>query len=199
MRTLSALLDGVARGDRPTREEALALLPDAPLEALQPIAEQLALDGHGPLVGWSRKVFIPLTQLCRDVCHYCTFAQAPRRLGRPYLGVDDVLAIARAGEAQGCREALFTLGDQPEQRYPAARAALAALGYTRTLDYLESAAQAVLRETPLLPHLNPGVMAEEDLRRLRPVAASMGLMLESSSERLCERGGPHYGSPDKRP
>jgi FO synthase len=198
-RQLARLLADCARGDRPSAAEALSLLPAAPLEALQPVAEALALAGHGRSISYSRKVFIPLTQLCRDVCRYCTFAKAPRRLPEPYLSPESVLAIARAGAAQSCKEALFTLGDKPELRYAAARAGLARLGHARTLDYLEAAARAVLRETPLLPHLNPGVLEEDDLRRLRPVAASMGLMLESAAERLCERGGPHHGSPDKRP
>lgn len=196
---LARLLADSARGDRPTAAEALSLLPHAPLAALQPVAEALARVGHGRAISYSRKVFIPLTQLCRDVCHYCTFAKAPRRLPAPYLTLDKVLDVAHTGASQSCKEALFTLGDKPELRHPAARRALARLGYTRTVEYLEVAARAVLRETTLLPHVNAGVLDEDDLRRLRPVAASMGLMLESASDRLCERGGPHYGSPDKRP
>jgi len=196
---LDRLLRECARGGRPTHADALALLPDAPLDTLAPVAEALALDGHGSTVSYSRKVFIPLTRLCRDVCHYCTFAQAPRKLPAPYLSIGEVLDIARAGAAQSCKEALFTLGDKPELRHAAAREALAGLGHASTIDYLEAAARAVLRETSLLPHLNPGVLDEADLRRLRPVAVSMGLMLESTSVRLCRRGGPHYGSPDKHP
>ncbi|MCU0974780.1 MAG: 5-amino-6-(D-ribitylamino)uracil--L-tyrosine 4-hydroxyphenyl transferase CofH [Steroidobacteraceae bacterium] len=198
-RNLVRLLADCASGGRPTAGEALSLLAEAPLEALQPVAESLALEGHGRTVSYSRKVFVPLTRLCRDVCHYCTFAQAPRHLPTPYLSIRQVLEIVRAGEAQSCKEALFTLGDKPELRYAAAREALAGFGYARTVDYLEAAARAVLRETTLLPHLNSGVMSEDDLRLLKPVAASMGLMLESAAERLCERGGPHHGSPDKRP
>jgi FO synthase len=133
------------------------------------------------------------------VCHYCTFAQPPRRGERAYLAIDEVLEIARAGEAAGCREALFTLGDKPELRYRAAREELAALGCETTLDYLRRAAAAVLAETSLLPHLNPGVLTREDVRALRPVSASMGAMLETTSERLSARGGPHFGSPDKAP
>ena len=196
---LSALLNAVADGHRPAAADALALLPEAPFERLLPIAESLTLLGFGQTVTYSRKVFIPLTQLCRDVCHYCTFAKAPRHLKQPYLGADDVLAIARAGKAADCKEALFTLGDQPEARYSAARAALDAAGAATTLEYLERMARLVLQETGLLPHLNPGVMSTADLQRLRPVSASMGLMLESASERLCQRGGPHFGSPDKAP
>ena len=162
-------------------------------------AEAMTVSGHGAVITYSRKVFIPLTKLCRDVCHYCTFAQRPSQLHAPFLSIPDVLEIARAGEAAGCREALFTLGDQPEERYPIARDRLAERGYASTLDYLAAAAAAVLRETTLLPHLNPGLMGAHDYALLRPVAASMGLMLESVSEQLCERGGPHFGSPDKRP
>jgi FO synthase len=153
----------------------------------------------GGTLTYSRKVFIPLTQLCRDVCHYCTFAKAPRGVAKPYLTPDEVLDIARQGAAAGCKEALFTLGDKPELRYPAARAALAELGFETTLAYLEHVAGRVLRETGLLPHINAGILEAEDYARLRPVSASMGLMLESSAERLCARGGPHHGSPDKVP
>jgi FO synthase len=151
------------------------------------------------LVTYSPKVFIPLTKLCRDVCHYCTFAHPPRRGERAYMSIDEVLAVARAGAAAGCREALFTLGDKPELRYRVAREELEALGCETTLDYVARAAEAVLGETGLLPHLNPGVMTREDAARLRPVSASMGLMLETISDRLSARGGPHFGSPDKVP
>jgi FO synthase len=174
-------------------------LLDRPLEDLCAEARALRDEGHGKLVTYSPKVFIPLTKLCRDVCHYCTFAQPPRRGERAYLAIDEVLEIARAGEAAGCREALFTLGDKPELRYRAAREELAALGCETTLDYLRRAAAAVLTETSLLPHLNPGVLTREDVRVLRPVSASMGAMLETTSERLSARGGPHFGSPDKAP
>jgi FO synthase len=179
----------------PTDQEILG----TPLPELLAESRRLTLQGFGPLVSYSRKVFIPLTQLCRDVCHYCTFAKAPRRLRAPYLSLDAVLQIARDGQAAGCREALFTLGDKPELRYSTARAALDGLGVATTLEYLERAARAVLDATSLLPHLNPGVMSRQDLARLRPVAASMGLMLESATERLCARGGAHFGSPDKHP
>jgi FO synthase len=151
------------------------------------------------LVTYSPKVFIPLTKLCRDVCHYCTFAAPPKRGERAYLTIDEVLEIARAGVAAGCREALFTLGDKPELRYRAARDELAELGCATTLEYLARAAGAVLEETGLLPHLNPGVLTRDDARALRPFAASMGAMVETTSERLSARGGPHFGSPDKLP
>src|SRR5580700_33475 len=154
---------------------------------------------YGRLISYSRKVFIPLTKLCRDVCHYCTFAERPRA-GRPaYLSPEDVLTIARAGAAAGCTEALFTLGDKPELRYHAAREALAARGHTTTIEYLREMCSLVLDETGLLPHVNPGVMTHEEIAALRKVSASMGIMLESSSARLCEPGGVHYGSPDKLP
>jgi FO synthase len=176
-------------------EELLA----APLDELCVRARELRAEGHGSVVTYSPKVFVPLTKLCRDVCHYCTFARPPRRGERAYMTIDEVLDVARAGARAGCREALFTLGDKPELRYRAAREELAALGCTTTLEYLGRAAGAVLEETGLLPHLNPGVLTADDLAALRPVAASMGLMLETASDRLSEHGGPHYGSPDKRP
>ena len=150
-------------------------------------------------VTYSPKVFIPLTTLCRDVCGYCTFARPPRRGERAYLAEDEVLAIARAGAEVGCSEALFTLGDRPEARYRAARDELVALGCATTLEYLARCAGRVLEETGLLPHLNPGVMTREELAALRPVAASMGIMLETTAERLAGRGGPHWASPDKLP
>ena len=170
-----------------------------PLDDLCAEARALRDEWHGRVVTYSPKVFIPLTKLCRDVCHYCTFAKPPRRGERAYMTIDEVLAVARAGAAAGCREALFTLGDKPELRYRAARDELASLGCETTLEYLARAAEAVLDETGLLPHLNPGVMRLEDLVELRRVSASMGLMLETTSRRLAERGGPHFGSPDKAP
>ncbi|HWA80229.1 MAG TPA: 5-amino-6-(D-ribitylamino)uracil--L-tyrosine 4-hydroxyphenyl transferase CofH [Acetobacteraceae bacterium] len=171
----------------------------APLAELTEAAQRLRDAGHGRVITYSRKVFIPLTKLCRDVCHYCTFAERPRAGSPAYLAAEEVLAIARAGEAAGCTEALFTLGDKPELRYRAAREALASLGYRSTIDYLRAMSALVLRETGLLPHLNPGVMTREDVASLREVSASQGIMLESVSERLCEPGGVHYGSPDKHP
>ncbi|MDB6156588.1 MAG: fbiC, partial [Gammaproteobacteria bacterium] len=167
------------------------------LDELMDGAQRLTLAGHGSVVTYSRKVFIPLTQLCRDVCRYCTFAKAPRSLASPYLSIEQCLDIARAGAAAGCKEALFTLGDQPEQRYSTARRALDAMGYASTLDYVAAAARAVFEQTGLLPHLNPGVMSAASITNLRAVSASMGLMLETASERLSHRGGPHWGSPDK--
>jgi FO synthase len=167
--------------------------------ALLAAAEESTLAGHGRAVTYSRKVFIPLTQLCRDVCHYCTFAKSPRGLANPFMTVEQAVAIARAGASAGCQEALFTLGDKPELRYSVARRFLEAQGCETTLDYLAAVAREVHARTGLLPHLNPGVMTRPDLEKLRPVSASMGLMLESAAERLSARGGPHWGSPDKRP
>ncbi|MCM0674969.1 bifunctional FO biosynthesis protein CofGH [Micromonospora phytophila] len=156
--------------------------------------------GRPGVVTYSKKVFIPLTRLCRDRCHYCTFATVPHRLPAAFLDRDEVLAIARAGAAQGCKEALFTLGDRPEERWPAARRWLDERGYDSTLDYLRACAVAVLEETGLLPHLNPGVLSWSELQRLKPVAPSMGMMLETTATRLwSEPGGPHFGSPDKEP
>jgi len=196
---LAALLQTIAAGHRPAAEEAHAWLIPAQAGQLMPSAESLTLDGFGETVTYSRKVFIPLTQLCRDVCHYCTFAKAPRSLQGAYLTAEEVVAIARAGHAAQCKEALFTLGDKPEARYSVARRTLDTLGAASTLEYLERMARLVLEQTGLLPHLNPGVMDAAELQRLRPVSVSMGLMLESASSRLCERGGPHFGSPDKVP
>ena len=174
-------------------------LLDRSLDELCAEARALRDEGHGLLVTYSPKVFIPLTKLCRDVCHYCTFAHPPRRGERAYMTIDEVLDVARAGAAAGCREALFTLGDKPELRYRAAREELAGLGCETTLEYLARASETVLNETGLLPHLNPGVMTRADFRALRRVSASMGMMLETTSERLSARGGPHFGSPDKTP
>ena len=151
------------------------------------------------IITWSPKVFIPLVHLCRDVCHYCTFAQVPKRGQKAYLTPEQVLEIARAGKVAGCHEALFTLGDKPELRYKTARNELRDLGQDSTLSYLRDMAQLVLDETGLLPHLNPGILSRQELLDLRQVSVSQGLMLESSSTRLCEKGGPHYGSPDKQP
>lgn len=169
---------------------------DRPLEDLLSEARRLR---RSPVVTYSPKVFIPLTKLCRDVCHYCTFAGPPRRGERAYLSAEEVLEIARAGAAAGCKEALFTLGDKPERRYRVAREELAALGCETTIEYLVRMCALVLEETGLLPHANPGVMTRDELAALREVTASQGIMLETASERLSERGGPHFGSPDKRP
>ena len=179
--------------------EALLAARGGGLERLMGVAWRLRELGHGRSVTFSRKVFIPLTMLCRDHCHYCTFAKPPAKLEQPFLTPEDAVAIAEAGRQLGCKEALFTLGDRPEDRYPAAREWLAERGYDSTLDYVRAVAIRVIEETGLLPHLNPGVMSWEEMARLKHVSASMGLMLETSSDRLSHRGGPHAGSPDKVP
>ncbi|WP_338855487.1 7,8-didemethyl-8-hydroxy-5-deazariboflavin synthase CofG [Gordonia hongkongensis] len=209
--TVRAALDA-ARDRAPIGlDEAVTLLSCAgdDLVELQSIAgalrdEGLAAVGRPRQITYSRKVFIPLTRLCRDRCHYCTFVTVPGKLARAgeglYLELDEVVDLARRGAELGCKEALFTLGDRPEDRWPQAGEWLAERGYASTLDYVRAAAVAVLSETGLLPHLNPGVMSLEELLRLRPVAPSMGMMLETTSRRLfTEKGQAHYGSPDKDP
>jgi FO synthase len=184
-------------------EALIDRLLTAPLDALMAEARARRDARGGPLtparMTYSRKVFIPLTRLCADVCHYCTFATTPARLASPFLSEADVLEIARAGQAVGCKEALFTLGDAPERRYAAAQDWLADHGFARTIDYVRHCAGLVLRETGLLPHINAGLMDEADYTAFKPVAPSCGLMLESAADRLCEKGGPHHGSPDKWP
>ncbi|UZW53828.1 5-amino-6-(D-ribitylamino)uracil--L-tyrosine 4-hydroxyphenyl transferase CofH [Sphingobium sp. JS3065] len=179
--------------------ELINRLLNSPLEAV--LAEARGIrDERGPArMTYSPKVFIPLTRLCADVCHYCSFATTPSRLLAPYMSEAEVLDVARAGAAAGCKEALFTLGDAPERRYAAAREWLTERGFTRTIDYVRHCAELVLRETGLLPHVNAGVLEQADYDMLRPVAASCGLMLESTSERLLEKGQSHHGSPDKVP
>ena len=195
----AAVVANLADGSRLTTSEALALVEVTDLAPLLDAAARRRDHAHGRLVSYSRKVFIPLTQLCRDVCHYCTFAHPPRRGAKAYLSLDEVLAIARAGQAAGCKEALFTLGDKPELRYRSARAELDRLGHATTMSYLGAAAELVFRETGLLPHVNPGLMSDEDLTVLRRSSVSQGIMLESISERLLAKGAPHHGSPDKQP
>ncbi len=185
--------------DRPDHAAALAMADDGDLPSLLESASDLRDAGHQNLVTYSKKVFIPLTHLCRDVCHYCTFASTPKRTSAPYLTIEQIIEVAERGATQGCKEALFTLGEKPELRYRVARDALAEMGYATTIDYLREAARLVYAETGLLPHLNPGTMTADEVAMLRPVAPSMGLMLESASARLTRRGMPHFGSPDKEP
>ncbi len=179
--------------------EILSMAGFEDTRALMQIAGAIRDAGHQNTVSYSRKVFIPLTHLCRDVCHYCTFAQVPRKLKAPYLTPDEVLKIARDGADAGCKEALFTLGDKPELRYKAARDGLKELKQDSTLSYLRDMAELVLEETGLFPHLNPGLMNADEFEELRKVSISMGIMLESASDRLTEKGMPHHGSPDKVP
>ena len=185
--------------DTNAQQTAALLADDAELGALLDVAARLRDEVHGNLITYSKKVFIPLTHLCRDVCHYCTFAQTPRHIASAYLSIEEVLDTARRGAELGCKEALFTLGERPELRYRVARGALEEMGYASTLEYLRDAARRVYQETGLLPHLNPGTMNADEIAMLRPVAPSMGIMLESASTRLTEKGMPHYGSPDKDP
>ncbi len=180
-------------------DRLLAGFEATPLPRLLETARALGREGHGNVISYSRKVFIPLTRLCRDVCGYCTFAVGPRQAGAAYLSPDEVLAIARAGREAGCREALFTLGDKPELRYQAARSALGRLGHASTIEYLIAMCELVVRETGLLPHVNAGIATETQIAALRRVSVSQGIMLENASPRLAEPGGPHFGSPDKDP
>jgi FO synthase len=174
--------------------------PATPLDELLAEARRIRDRHHGTRVTYSPKVFIPLTMLCRDHCGYCTFAKPPARLGTgPYLGPEQVLEIARAGAAAGCSEALFTLGERPEERYPVAREALAALGHASTVEYLAESCRLVLSETGLLPHANAGALLPAELAALRRVSASQGMMLESLSERLHAPGGPHARCQTKLP
>src|SRR5688572_28526783 len=199
------------RGAALDLDEATALLAatGADLERLTAAAAKvrdagLAAAGRPGVLTYSPKVFIPVTRLCRDKCHYCTFVETPKQAARagraPYLSPDEILDIARQGAGLGCLEALFTLGDRPEDRWPEAREWLDEQGYDSTLAYVRAMAVRVLEETGLLPHLNPGVMSWEELNRLKPVSPSMGMMLETTSRRLFEtKGLAHFGSPDKDP
>lgn len=182
-----------------TEDEALALATRVDTAALAAEAKSLCDSAHGNIISYSKKIFIPLTHLCRDVCHYCTFARTPKRIEQAYMSREQVLELCRQGAAEGCQEALFTLGEKPELRYKAAREALAELGFDSTIDYVIDIAGAVLAETGLIPHINAGNMTAAEIARLRKVSGSMGIMLESASSRLCEKGMPHYGSPDKDP
>jgi len=183
----------------PSDAESLVLAKIADTKSLSQIASQLRDEGHSNLISYSRKIFIPLTKLCRDFCHYCTFAESPKNHIRSFMTPDEVLELVKQGEAAGCKEALLTLGDKPELRYKEARQELASLGHETTLSYLNEISELIISESNLLPHINAGVMSAEDLKKLRKVSVSQGLMLESSAKRLCEKGGPHYGSPDKLP
>ncbi|MGW7008405.1 bifunctional FO biosynthesis protein CofGH [Streptomyces sp. NPDC054933] len=206
-RALSRARGGVALDV--TEAAVLLQARGADLDDLAAIAARvrdagLEAAGRPGVITYARNVFIPLTRLCRDRCHYCTFVTVPGKLRREgqgmFLSPDEVLAIARQGAQLGCKEALFTLGDRPEDRWPEAREWLDAHGYDDTVAYVRAMAIRVLEETGLLPHLNPGAMSWTDVQRLKPVAASMGMMLETTATRLwSEPGGPHYGSPDKDP
>lgn len=199
--TISAvqILSNARSGMRLTAEQARALVSDIELTHLLEAAEALTIKGYGRAVTYSRKVFIPLTRLCRNSCGYCTFVESPQTGKNAFLTPDEVLEIAMAGVAAGCKEALLTLGENPEWRHSAAREELTRLGYGTTIEYVAAIADLIHQQTGLLPHINPGTMSSEDMTLLRPVAASMGIMLESASARLCQRGGPHWKCPDKAP
>ena len=179
--------------------DALALADNEDTQRLMAVARAIRDQHFGNLITYSKKVFIPLTHLCRDVCHYCTFATTPKQIVQPYMTADDAVAQVAAAAKIGCKEALFTLGEKPELRYRVAREALDAMGFATTIDYVAHVAGRVVNETGVLPHINAGTMTSAEIHRLRRVSASMGIMLESTSARLCEKGMPHYGSPDKAP
>jgi FO synthase len=192
---LQSALDG--QGISP--EHAILLIEQAETGDLLFAASSLRQKFKGNIVSYSRKVFIPLTHLCRDYCGYCTFRADPSPHRTPYMAPDEVLEVARRGARAGCKEALFSLGDQPERVFVEAREFLQRLGYSRTLDYLAAMTELVLEETGLLPHANPGVMGAADLARLRGSNVSLGLMLESTSMRLRQKGAAHWRAPDKAP
>jgi FO synthase len=198
---LDQLVERAAGGERLDDSEARELATqsaDDPHAVIGPAGE--VRDAvTGPRITFSKKVFIPLTKLCRDACGYCTFAHPPRPGDKAYLSIDEVLRIAHAGEAAGCKEALFTLGDKPERKWRPAAAELASLGHRTTIEYLAEACRAVLDNTSLLPHTNPGVVTQQEIELLRRVSVSQGTMLETTSERLLRRGMAHFGAPDKRP
>src|SRR5690349_19864851 len=194
---VASIAENLTLANRLSRDEAMGLVAIDDMQPLLRVAARRRDEAHGQLVTYSRKVFIPLTQLCRDVCHYCTFAQAPREGEKPFLSIEEMVEIARQGKAAGCKEALFTLGDKPELRYRSAREALDRLGHPTTLSYLAEAARIVFRETGLLPHVNPGLMTAADITALREISVSQGIMLETVSPRLSEKGHAHHGSPDK--
>jgi len=182
-----------------TREDALQLAAQVPLAELLIAATELRARGKGSVITFSKKVFIPLTTLCRDYCGYCTFRKDPGQPGAHFMTPEEVLALAERGRRAGCKEALFSLGDQPEKIFPEAREFLRAQGYSRTLDYLAAMCELVLEKIGLLPHANPGVMDRAALVRLKDSNASVGLMLENISPRLMRDGLPHAKAPDKVP
>ena len=183
----------------PEPGDVLALADRLGLAGICELACEIRDQGYGNIVTYLRKVFIPLTRLCRDFCHYCTFATTPKHLASAYLSAEEAVSIARQGQAMACKEALFTLGEKPELRHDAARQALDKMGFETTLEYVAHVAERVLKETGLLPHINAGCMTPREISMLRPVSASMGIMLENVADRLCEKGQVHYGSPDKNP
>jgi FO synthase len=199
--SLRAPVEAALEGRRLTREQALALCEARGAEhpALWAAAAELRDRGRPPVVTYSRKVFIPLTNLCRDICSYCTFAHVDSDPRAHTMSPDEILAVAEAGRRLGCKEALFTLGDRPEARFESHRRALRRFGHESTQSYLAAMCRMVIEKTGLLPHPNAGILGRRELAELREVSASQGMMLESVSERLCGPGGPHEHAPDKRP
>ena len=195
------LLDRLAEGAHCHHDDALGMasLREDAIPDLCAAATELRDRGKGRTITFSPKVFIPLTRLCRDFCGYCTFRQSPAEAGELFLSAEEVLGVAKAGERLGCTEALFTLGERPEQRYPEAQGWLDARGYKTTLEYLSAMCRMVFEQTALLPHGNPGTMSRRELEALQPTNPSVGIMLESTSPRLYESGGPHEFAPSKRP
>jgi FO synthase len=198
---LEPILERARRGDRLDQTDGRALIDAGPTElgAVLDAAATLRDAGKGRTVTYSRKVFLPLTNLCRDDCGYCTFKRDPGQPGAHTMGLDEVLAVSEAGARLGCKEALLSLGDRPEARFPEHRAWLRRHGYRTTLDYVAAASRAIVEHTGLLPHANPGLMGERDLRILRETNVSVGLMLETTANRLGEPGGPHHRARDKAP
>ena len=188
----------LSTGTRELYDEA-RYLQKADLESLMVRACVIREARWGRTVTYSRKAFVPLTNMCRDTCAYCTFVKHPDHPDANIMSPEQVLATARKGEAQGCKELLFSLGEKPELRYERARAALSLLGYESMTDYLADMCALVLEETAMLPHVNAGTLSDEELEKLRPVSASMGMMLETISRRLMHKGGAHYACPDKVP
>src|SRR5256885_3632968 len=197
--SLDTLLTEVRESRGIDRAKALRVATEAPLDKLLAAATEIRLRGKGTVVSFSKKVFIPLTTLCRDYCGYCTFRKDPGEPGAHFMSPEEVLALAERGRRAGCQEALFSLGDQPERIFPEAREFLRTHGYSRTLDYLAAMCELVLEKTGLLPHANPGVMDRAALARLKDSNASVGLMLENVSPRLMRDGLPHANAPDKVP
>jgi FO synthase len=195
------VLDRARAGERLERDDALIVFQSegGQLGEMFEVASLLRDSGKGRAITFSKKVFLPLTNLCRDYCGYCTFRKDPGDPGATTMTPDEVLHVVRAGERLGCKEALFSLGDKPELVFPEMRETLARLGYPSTVAYLRAVCERVLDESSLVPHVNPGVMTEDDLRKLKEVSVSMGIMLETVSARLMKKGGPHFGAPDKHP
>jgi 7,8-didemethyl-8-hydroxy-5-deazariboflavin synthase CofG subunit len=198
---ITEILEKVLAGGEIGKNEALQLISAEPKEVMFifAIANNLRIRKKGVNTSFSRKVFLPLINICRNACKYCGFRREPTSSEAKILTIKEILKIARKGRRAACNEALFTLGEKPEEKYRAVRVELRKLGYSSTLEYLRDMCEKVVKETGLLPHSNPGVLTKKEMTRLKDVNASLGLMLENSSERLCDKGGPHEFSPGKDP